>query len=206
VWDTLMGQELKVLNRHTDAVTSVAFSTDGARIVSGSHDRSVRVWDASTGEEIKLLIGHIDVVGSVSFSSDGACIVSGSSDGSVRVWDISGQEANVTKDHTRAATSALLSKNDVHTICDSRDGLMSTLCTLSTSRYIREPALDRHASQCYTGWIIHPSGWGYLMFVPPDANLLDPSNILVMPPSAASYVDFTNAAFGPQWQNCYQPS
>ena len=35
-----------------DAVTSVAFSPDGKRIVSGSADNTVRVWDADTGQEI----------------------------------------------------------------------------------------------------------------------------------------------------------
>ena len=35
-----------LLQGHTNYVTSVAFSPDGTRIVSGSHDNTVRVWDA----------------------------------------------------------------------------------------------------------------------------------------------------------------
>jgi WD40 repeat protein len=87
VWDASTGAELKTLNGHTDAVWSVAFSSDGTRIVSGSFDNSVRVWDASTGAELKTLNGHTGYVSSVAFSSDGTRIVSGSSDNSVRVWD-----------------------------------------------------------------------------------------------------------------------
>ena len=34
-----------MLKGHTDQVNSVAFSPDGKRIVSGSHDKSVRVWN-----------------------------------------------------------------------------------------------------------------------------------------------------------------
>lgn len=34
---------------HTDGVSSVAFSPDGQRIVSGSDDNTARVWDANTG-------------------------------------------------------------------------------------------------------------------------------------------------------------
>ena len=34
---------------HTSPVQSVAFSPDGTRIVTGSHDRTAKVWDARTG-------------------------------------------------------------------------------------------------------------------------------------------------------------
>jgi hypothetical protein len=78
VWDALTGEEKHVLNGHTDSVNSVAFSSDGSRIVSGSWDKSVRVWDALTGEEKHVLNGHTDSVNSVAFSSDGSRIVSGS--------------------------------------------------------------------------------------------------------------------------------
>ena len=39
-WDAAMGKELNVLNGHTGSVNSVAFSTDGTWIVSGSWDTS----------------------------------------------------------------------------------------------------------------------------------------------------------------------
>ena len=52
MWDASTGTELVTLIGHTDQVNSVAFSTDDTHIVSGSHDKSVRVWDASTGTEL----------------------------------------------------------------------------------------------------------------------------------------------------------
>jgi WD40 repeat protein len=55
VWDVSTGSEVKVLKGHTGWVNSVAFSSDGTQIVSGSGDESVRVWDASTGFEVKVL-------------------------------------------------------------------------------------------------------------------------------------------------------
>ncbi|KIM56120.1 hypothetical protein SCLCIDRAFT_89586, partial [Scleroderma citrinum Foug A] len=63
-------------------------SPDGTRIVSGSHDNTVRVWDTDSGVEIgSPLEGHTLGVTSVAFSCDGTKIVSGSWDNSARVWN-----------------------------------------------------------------------------------------------------------------------
>jgi WD40 repeat protein len=37
---------------HSREVTSVAYSPDGIRIISGSADNTVKVWDAATGKEV----------------------------------------------------------------------------------------------------------------------------------------------------------
>ena len=88
VWDASTGKKLWRLSGHSSRVRSVAISSDGTRIVSGSNDSSVRVWDASTGAELRRLNGHSSLVLSVAFLSDGSRIVSGSTDNSMRVWDV----------------------------------------------------------------------------------------------------------------------
>ncbi len=45
VWDAATGQEKLALKGHTSRLTSVAFSTDGTRIVSASHDGTVKIWE-----------------------------------------------------------------------------------------------------------------------------------------------------------------
>jgi hypothetical protein len=48
--DRLCHSDLRTLRGHTDGVTSVAFSGDGKRLASASHDKTVKVWDTVTGK------------------------------------------------------------------------------------------------------------------------------------------------------------
>src|SRR5688500_15667527 len=44
---------LKTLGGHTDRINVIAWSPDGKRLASPSHDGTVRLWDTETGEEIR---------------------------------------------------------------------------------------------------------------------------------------------------------
>ena len=84
-----------------EAITSVAFSPDGRRIVSGSGDHTVTVWDTTTGKKTLTLKGHSEAVFGVSLSPDGRQIVSGGFDKTVRVWDATtGQETLTLTGHS----------------------------------------------------------------------------------------------------------
>jgi tRNA A-37 threonylcarbamoyl transferase component Bud32 len=90
---TLFNHNHANLAGHTLAVSSVAISSDGKRIVSGSQDGTAKVWDAHSGKELFSLKGHTGPVRSVAISGDGKRIVSGSQDGTAKVWDAhSGRE------------------------------------------------------------------------------------------------------------------
>lgn len=76
----------KVLEEHIGWVWSVAFSSNGKGIVSGSGDASIRIWDVMSGTSIgNSFRGHDDWVTLVSFSADDAKIILGSWDGTVRI-------------------------------------------------------------------------------------------------------------------------
>jgi WD40 repeat protein len=44
LWDVKTGRELRTFEEHTDEVRSVAFSADGRRALSGSHDKTLCLW------------------------------------------------------------------------------------------------------------------------------------------------------------------
>ncbi|HXG09600.1 MAG TPA: hypothetical protein VNK04_07405, partial [Gemmataceae bacterium] len=103
----------QTLQGHTDRVTSVAFSADGRRIVSGSDDQTVKVWDAERGQQLLTLQGHkggvLGGVTSVAISADGRRIASGSEDGTVKVWDAERGQQLLTLKHTGWVTSVAFS-------------------------------------------------------------------------------------------------
>jgi WD40 repeat protein len=67
---------VRTLRGHTEAISVVAFSSDGATLASGSVDTTVRLWDVATGEEQAVLKGHPTAVYSVAFSPDGKDLAS----------------------------------------------------------------------------------------------------------------------------------
>jgi hypothetical protein len=80
--------------RHPNGViNAVAFLPDGARVVSASDDKTLRIWSAATGQELQRFEGHTDEVSAMAVSADGSRILSGSHDTTVRLWSVAtGQE------------------------------------------------------------------------------------------------------------------
>eukprot|EP00967_Tisochrysis_lutea_P004799 scaffold5642_cov21-Tisochrysis_lutea.AAC.1 len=79
VFDLEAKEHLQTLKGHTDMVTSVAMSADGALCASGSRDNTVRIWDLATGG-CQVLEGHSDRVEGVAISGSGKVCVSASAD------------------------------------------------------------------------------------------------------------------------------
>ena len=84
---------LNAYRGHSDRINSLAWSPDGKRIASASHDQTVQVWD-TTRNHIFTYQGHSSAVYTVAWSPDGKCIASGSGDGNkdgvdncVRIWN-----------------------------------------------------------------------------------------------------------------------
>ena len=114
------------LEGHTDRVTQIAFSPDGATLASMSADRTIRLWDIATGTHIHTLSGHQSYIYSVAFSPDGLTLASGSENGKIRLWNVTTGQYRVTLEGHQSS---------VYSVAFSSDG--STLASGSSDQTIR---------------------------------------------------------------------
>jgi len=81
----------RVLQAHTDMVTSIVFSEDGNKLASASWDKTVRIWDYQTGKNSLTLNAHNDQVWAVAFNPQATLLASASDDGAAKLWNLDTQ-------------------------------------------------------------------------------------------------------------------
>ena len=101
-------------------VKSVAFSPDGARLLSGSTDNTLKLWDVASGQLLRTL-EHGRTVRSVDFSPDGIHVVSGGRDALLKLWDVAtGELLRTYQGHTASINSVVFSPG-AHVLSGSGD-------------------------------------------------------------------------------------
>jgi WD40 repeat protein len=80
-------QSFLSLQGNTGSVTSLAWSPDGHKLVSGNLGNIINIWDVQAGTQLSALAGHTAQVTAVGWSPDGQKIASASLDGTVRIWN-----------------------------------------------------------------------------------------------------------------------
>ena len=71
---------------HQDTVYALAFSPDGARILTASWDKTAKLWDAASGK-LMATFAHQGAVNTAAFSPDGTRILTASADKTAKLWD-----------------------------------------------------------------------------------------------------------------------
>jgi len=79
---------VRTFEGHSEGISCVQF--DGTRIVSGSHDKTIRVWNIKTNSKwsVLTLTGHSGEVRCLHLEPGGNRLVSGSTDTTIKVWDL----------------------------------------------------------------------------------------------------------------------
>ncbi|HVB23393.1 MAG TPA: serine/threonine-protein kinase [Ktedonobacteraceae bacterium] len=77
---------LRVYERHTQIIRTVAWSPNGMLIASGSSDKTVHIWNTATGQGLQVYRLHNDGVNDVTWSLDGKYVISASDDKTVHKW------------------------------------------------------------------------------------------------------------------------
>jgi WD40 repeat protein len=86
VYDVATWQRQFRLEDHADWVLDIAWSPDGAKLVTASRDKTSKVFDAKSGDALTTFNSHGDVVFSAGFLADNASVVSAGRDKRLRVW------------------------------------------------------------------------------------------------------------------------
>jgi WD40 repeat protein len=138
-WDLQNGEPLRsqTLRGHSELVWHVAFSPDGAHVLTGSADKTMALWEVASGRQVRVFNGHGDDVKSVAFSADGTRALSGSWDRTMRLWDVeTGRELQRFTGHTESINSVALSGDGRHAL--SGAGTIDITCRLWDTESGRE--------------------------------------------------------------------
>lgn len=82
------GPLLQTFAGHTGGVLGAAVLDGGARALSWSEDRTLRLWDLASGRSLQTLEGHTGTVEGAVVLGGGARAVSWSEDWSLILWDL----------------------------------------------------------------------------------------------------------------------
>ncbi|KAK7015389.1 WD40 repeat-like protein [Favolaschia claudopus] len=187
--------------QHSSSVTSVAFSSDGTRVVFGS-DRTVHIWDLKTGTTAASPLNA--QISSVAFAPDGTRVAAGSFDCTVCVCDSRTGVviAGPFEGHSDWVNTVAFSPDGIYVVSGSHDG---------TVRIWDSQAVTSSDISCglhprfLGGWIMN-SASDLIFWVPPwlRDQICLPWNTCVIGPRVRK-LNWSNFVHGYEWTKCFNP-
>lgn len=138
-WRDCEPRELRSIAAHDKRVSALAFTPDGARLVSGSGDRTAKLWDVASGELVRTFPnGHSEALTSVAVHPNGKRLVTGSADSTPRLWDLdSGRLIRGYQGRNAAVASVALGRVDLLTASADGSARLWKMGTGSSQRAFR---------------------------------------------------------------------
>ncbi|KAK6375765.1 U3 snoRNP protein [Exophiala oligosperma] len=88
VWEHASESNILKQSSHLDSLTTLSYSPDSTRIITGADDGLIKIWDISSGFHIATFTEHTSAVTASVYSKRGNILFTSSLDGSVRAWDM----------------------------------------------------------------------------------------------------------------------
>ncbi|WP_438031095.1 nSTAND1 domain-containing NTPase [Sorangium sp. So ce233] len=122
--DALAANALRAtLRGHVGALSAVAWSPDGKRVLTASADGTAQVWSADGTGRAVVLKGHGGAILAAAWSAGGAHVLTGSEDGTARVWNPDGAGPPVVLEgHGGGVTAVAASPDGARVLTASSDG------------------------------------------------------------------------------------
>ena len=88
VWEHTSESNILKQSSHLDTMTSLSYSPDSTRIITGSDDGLIKIWDMNSGFHVATFTEHTSAITDSAYSRRGNVLFTSSLDGSVRAWDM----------------------------------------------------------------------------------------------------------------------
>jgi hypothetical protein len=96
-------EPFKIVTRHTARINHIAWSPDGSRLLTVSHDQTARIWDTRTGEQLmRLSYSEATPIRRADWNKSGTRFVTAGDDRAARVWNAAtGTQIQAFEDYPR---------------------------------------------------------------------------------------------------------